>query len=531
VPTLPILPGLPGLPGPIQSGLVQANPGQPDGSTAADPTSPPSFVDQLAAALALLVPSQTASTSPGEPTLPEDAASDPEAEPAPAAGDDKDSQPGAQDIADLLASFGLVPLPILTPASLLVPHTTQAPGAGDDAATAALPTQPLALPVPPGQARPVLESPGVDSPALAGTDLTGTSATVTSPGSGADVADAAEMATAPPAATPEPAPAPLNLLTMPAEVRLRHPDEPARVALPDTARPPTPPNTAATTPVAVPATRGESRHAETRPEREVHSASSIQAASDVRPARVPDAVHPRLTAVGPGPVQAPAGPSQHGSQPESGDAPHDQQPPALAPDTDTADPPTSATPVLAPAVNTGSATAEAARPGDVVAQIAHQAELYRLPGGRGVRIQLRPEGLGGVEVTVRYGTMGALELHVNVEHAATGVLVQAGWTELREALSQHGISPDRLVMSLSGPDGGSLSSDSGSFGSGSGSGASFRSDAGPTGFGQSPSHGQQAREQAPARPHWTPPVESPAAQEAESVAPLSSSTSRIDLRA
>jgi flagellar hook-length control protein FliK len=92
---------------------------------------------------------------------------------------------------------------------------------------------------------------------------------------------------------------------------------------------------------------------------------------------------------------------------------------------------------------------------EVVAQIAHQADLYRLPGNRGVRIQLHPEGLGGVEVTMRYGVGGALQLHIAVEHAGTGSLVQAGWTELRDALATQGISPDRLVMSITAPSGNS----------------------------------------------------------------------------
>jgi hypothetical protein len=186
----------------------------------------------------------------------------------------------------------------------------------------------------------------------------------------------------------------------------------------------------------------------------------------------------------------------------------------------------------AAAANAPSA-ANAAHPREVVAQIAQQAELYRLPGGRGVRIQLHPDGLGGVEVTLRYGAAGGLELHVNVEHAATGALVQSGWSDLRDALSQQGISPDRLVMSVSGPDGmtvsgpgsAGLSSDSGGFGSGSD--ASFRSDAGAMGFGQSSSHGQQNGHPAPGRARWTPSVD---ATPQEPVNTAAASSSRIDLR-
>jgi flagellar hook-length control protein FliK len=84
----------------------------------------------------------------------------------------------------------------------------------------------------------------------------------------------------------------------------------------------------------------------------------------------------------------------------------------------------------------------------VVAQIASHVDLYGVPGGKTVHIQLHPEGLGGVEVTVRYSPAGGVELHINVEQAATGTLVQAGWTQLRDALGTQGITADRLVMNV-----------------------------------------------------------------------------------
>jgi flagellar hook-length control protein FliK len=146
------------------------------------------------------------------------------------------------------------------------------------------------------------------------------------------------------------------------------------------------------------------------------------------------------------------------------------------------------------ATATASTAAQPAHPSQVVAQIAQQADLYRLPGNRGLRIQLHPEDLGGVEVTVRYNPTGGLELHVNVEHAATGALVQAGWSELREALATHGISPDRLVMSVSAPTGASSSGSQDSFGG-------ARPDAGQSAafnFAQSQS-GQQRHDQGDAR--------------------------------
>ena len=98
---------------------------------------------------------------------------------------------------------------------------------------------------------------------------------------------------------------------------------------------------------------------------------------------------------------------------------------------------------------------QATRATDVATQIAHQADLYRLPGAKGVRIQLHPDDLGGLDVTLRYSAAGGVQLHINVEHAATGQLVQAGWTDLRDALAAQGITPDRLVMSVTAPNGSS----------------------------------------------------------------------------
>jgi flagellar hook-length control protein FliK len=113
--------------------------------------------------------------------------------------------------------------------------------------------------------------------------------------------------------------------------------------------------------------------------------------------------------------------------------------------------PTAAAPLAGAHVPTPAAQAPAVHPGQVVSQIAHQAELFRLPGNRGVRIQLHPDDLGGVQVTLRYAGSGSLELHINVEHASTGALVEAGWTQLRDALATQGINPDKLVMSITAP--------------------------------------------------------------------------------
>jgi flagellar hook-length control protein FliK len=148
--------------------------------------------------------------------------------------------------------------------------------------------------------------------------------------------------------------------------------------------------------------------------------------------------------------------------------------------------------LLAAGATTATEAASAAqapaetRAADVASQIAQQVDLYKLPGNKGLRIQLHPEDLGGVQVTVKYAPGGNLELHINVEHAATGSLVEAGWSQLRDALATQGFHPDRLVMSVTAP----ASSAQADFSSNTGSG-SYRSDAGLTAFTQDGHSGQQ----------------------------------------
>ncbi len=192
---------------------------------------------------------------------------------------------------------------------------------------------------------------------------------------------------------------------------------------------------------------------------------------------------------------APAGPSEAG-----------------APDVATA-----AQGVSAPAL----ARPEPAPPADVVAQVARQADLYRLPGGQGVRIQLQPEGLGSVDVTVRYGPGRTVELHLAVESTATGALLQAGWGDLRDALLAQGFSTDRLVLSVVAP---SPADASGTQGGQTGA----RADPGATGFGQQPG-GRQGGGERPA--HTTPgaPTEPPGPT-AEEPHPGAGPTARIDYR-
>lgn len=164
----------------------------------------------------------------------------------------------------------------------------------------------------------------------------------------------------------------------------------------------------------------------------------------------------------------------------------------------------------------------AAQPTEVASQIARHAELYRLPGGHGVRIQLQPEGLGTVDVTVRYGPGHTVEMHLAVDSATTGALVQAGWTDLRDALVAQGFSADRLVISVAAPAAETNGSPFGQDGSG-------RSDAGAMAFGQQ-SGGRQDGGDA-ARPSQGGGIVDPSLQPESTDEPSSvGQTSRIDYR-
>jgi flagellar hook-length control protein FliK len=167
---------------------------------------------------------------------------------------------------------------------------------------------------------------------------------------------------------------------------------------------------------------------------------------------------------------------------------------------DAADPTASAQHLAEAANSVAGATSTAAAPaaeqsvhaGDVAQQIAQQVDLYRLPGSKGVRIQLHPDDLGGVQVTLKYVPGGNLELHISVEHASTGSLVQEGLSQLRDALATQGFHPDRMVMSITAPSGANAM-DFSSSNSNSGNGSGFRSD---VGFG-SDGQGQSGQQREP----------------------------------
>jgi hypothetical protein len=196
----------------------------------------------------------------------------------------------------------------------------------------------------------------------------------------------------------------------------------------------------------------------------------------------------------------------------------------VAASTETSSPPV-IDPTLAAAGTNAAASTTAApqptniHPGQVVSQIAQQSDLYRLPGNRGVRIQLHPDDLGGVQVTVRYAAGGGLELHINVE---------AGWTQLRDALATQGISPDRLVMSVTGPG----SANQLDFSS-NGSNAGYRPDQGLSTFTQSGQSGQQqqgASDEPTTRRAWNPGAGEPSPSDDQPRAAAVAAASRIDYR-
>jgi len=171
-------------------------------------------------------------------------------------------------------------------------------------------------------------------------------------------------------------------------------------------------------------------------------------------------------------------------------------------------------------------------PSQVVSQIAQHAEVIRLPGNRGLHIQLHPDDLGGVQVTVRYSPGGGVELHINAEHAATAALVQAGWSELRDSLASHGITADRLMMSVTVPSTAGQADLSG--------GDRDRSDPNAYGAGQSSlsspdsqSQGQSRQDNAPQRTSqtWSGGLEPVASTDANPrVASATGTPSRIDYR-
>jgi hypothetical protein len=87
----------------------------------------------------------------------------------------------------------------------------------------------------------------------------------------------------------------------------------------------------------------------------------------------------------------------------------------------------------------------------VVEQIAQGIELATRQPGRAVRLVLQPDGLGSMSLRVGLSETGTgVQVHIAVDSAATRELVQTGSPQLAQALDQHGLSVDRLLVELSG---------------------------------------------------------------------------------
>jgi flagellar hook-length control protein FliK len=417
------------VPAPV-AGIAAAPP------AANDPTTVTDFMGQLTAALKGLKGLAAAVKGLPAPPWPAGAA-DAVADPAAPAADDasQPTTPGPQapsdDVTELLATLGL----LLVPTPQTAPLSTDTPSASKGTVASA--------PQTPGSPTPLTSAPTQTAPATgdqASSETVGLPPTAQQPTG----PDAAKHQTAPVAAPQMPQPPTPNAPAVPADA------QPVSQQ-PQTSAPQTPAPQAPGTPVA----------------------SALQAQ-----------------------LHNPASDSafQQGAGSQNNDQHHDgtqKSAPVAAAATDRAEPvpahvyaeaANAAAPTTPPA-NAAPANPQAA---DVASQIAQQVDLYRLPGNKGVRIQLHPEDLGGVQVTVRYAAGGNLELHINVEHADTGNLVQAGLSQLRDALATQGFHPDRMVMSITAPSSANQMDFSGS----NSNNASYRSDAGMTAFTQDQS-GQQ----------------------------------------
>ena len=79
-------------------------------------------------------------------------------------------------------------------------------------------------------------------------------------------------------------------------------------------------------------------------------------------------------------------------------------------------------------------------------QVASEALTNREP--RSIRIRLRPEELGEVQINISTDAQGHLNAHISAEHDATRRALAGGLDHLREALEQAGVNIDRLNVSV-----------------------------------------------------------------------------------
>jgi flagellar hook-length control protein FliK len=487
-----------------------AAPSAPAAAPAQDNSAPADFLGQLKTALknltkAVKPPAADTEPVPQLPAIAQAPVTDaPAAPPTP-----KDSAPvddSKDALPDLLATLGFVPVPIAFAPPQPAAERVVAPAAATAAADAALPAATAAaqLPVTAPQAAPI------DLPQAAAAPIDLPQAAAAAASQARAPLDVSQL--------PQPAEAPSPLSQTLAATQSPRP-RPLVVA-PAT-------DTAASTAPEAPAAPGDA------PTQVLGPAITLPRG---QPALHQVSAPTSASADAPPPVTVAAqqsAPRNFSGQTSSDDRQQSRAPLAVERIDDTPSAPAAPTIDAAIAAAAGSTVANApvvlpahVRPAEVVSQIAHQADLYRLPGNRGVRVLLHPEDLGGVEVTLRYGAGGALQLHINVEHAATGSLVQAGWTELRDALATQGISPDRLVMSVTAPS----SSSQLDF---SGGGSGRQTDPGMTSFGQSQSGQQRQDNSEQTGPHgWNGAIDPASSSDDTSrVASTGTPTSRIDYRA
>jgi len=450
------------------------------------------FIAQLSSALKSLkgLAGVVTAVAP-QPTTP----TDQPVAPAPEKDHTEPTAPTAapDDIMELLATLGLVPAPTLTinPGQPSTPATSSSALTGSMAPTVSIPTAstPPTVPTSATPSTPSTPAPPASSDTVL--DVAPNSTNVTPPTVVGDpttltppIGSTNHVAT-PPATTTEHAPPPAQ------------PAAPAQLPVDNVPLPTQP---------AQPITTGPAVHVVPQP-----VSTTLQTGFQ------------QNTDSGDGHAQGDG--QQHTTQSSA--------PIAAAPGTDVLPTPervfTVAAPVVAP--SNAAQLPENVHPAQIATQIAQQVDLYRLPGNKGVRIQLHPEDLGGVQVTLRYVSGGNLELHISVEHAATGALVQAGMPQLRDALVSQGFSPDRMVMSVS------ASAAAGQMDFSSNNNGSNRSDtSGMAAFtqnGQSNPQRDDERRDGPTPPGWSSgadPSTSTSTSTTDNTSSVTGSNSRIDYR-
>ncbi|MEA2638675.1 MAG: hypothetical protein QOF51_69 [Chloroflexota bacterium] len=85
----------------------------------------------------------------------------------------------------------------------------------------------------------------------------------------------------------------------------------------------------------------------------------------------------------------------------------------------------------------------------LVEQLRDAAQAAARTPGATVRLQLRPEGLGAVNLRVSMGEHG-VGIHVSVDNTTTHDLVQATWPQLAAALNLQGVPIENLFLELGG---------------------------------------------------------------------------------